>query len=238
MKIRIAYIEEPPFYWTGPREKPTGADIELAEVVLHAIGVSSIEYHLTSFAELLPGVREGCWDMNVPIFITPERAKQVTFSVPVWALGDGFLVIEGNPKALTSYEAVAERSDCRLGLVADQVQIESAKSAGVTENQMVVFKEQTAAVDALIEGKIDAFAATTVGNRVLAAKNKTLKAVALEAGKADKALMGGFSFNTNNECLMQAVNEQLRKYLGSPDHRARMKKYGITNREIDGVLAK
>ena len=34
MKVRIAYIEEPPFYWTGDDGHPTGGDIELAEVVL------------------------------------------------------------------------------------------------------------------------------------------------------------------------------------------------------------
>jgi polar amino acid transport system substrate-binding protein len=60
MKVRIAYLEEPPFYWTGEDHRATGADLELADVVLRAIGVSSIEYHLTSFEELLPGVQEGC----------------------------------------------------------------------------------------------------------------------------------------------------------------------------------
>jgi polar amino acid transport system substrate-binding protein len=40
IKLRIAYIEEPPFYWTGEGHLVKGADIELAEVVLQAIGVS------------------------------------------------------------------------------------------------------------------------------------------------------------------------------------------------------
>jgi polar amino acid transport system substrate-binding protein len=84
--------------------------------------VSSIEYHLTSFGELLRGVQTGRWDMNVPIFVTAERAQRVAFSVPVWTLGDGFVVHRGNPKALTSYEAVATRSDARLGVITAQVQ--------------------------------------------------------------------------------------------------------------------
>src|ERR1700743_1730574 len=100
MKVTIAYIEEPPFYWTGDDRRATGADIELAEVVVAAIGVSVVEHRPTSFADLLPGVRQGRWDMNVPIFVTAERARHVAFSVPVWTLGDGFLVRPGNPKAL------------------------------------------------------------------------------------------------------------------------------------------
>jgi polar amino acid transport system substrate-binding protein len=66
MKIRIAYIEEPPFYWTTEGGSVTGADIELAEAVLGVIGVTSIEYVATSFDQLLPGVQQGRWDMNVP----------------------------------------------------------------------------------------------------------------------------------------------------------------------------
>ncbi|MEN2470032.1 transporter substrate-binding domain-containing protein [Burkholderia sp. GS2Y] len=222
MKVRIAYIEEPPFDWTGDDGSVTGADIELAEVVLRAIGVTEIEYHPTSFDALLPGVQAGRWDMNVPIFVTAERAQHVAFSVPVWAIGDGFLVPAGNPKALTSYAAVAARGDARLGCVAAQVQIDSARSAGVRDDQIVVFKDQPDAVAALLAGQIDAYASTAIGNRVV-------------AGAA--APVGAFSFSRNNDALVQAVNGKLREYLGSADHRERMAKYGFTRAEIDGVVA-
>jgi polar amino acid transport system substrate-binding protein len=235
MKVKIAYIDEPPFYWTGPDGSVTGSDIELADVVLRAIGVTSIEHHLTSFEEFLPGVHEGRWDMNVPIFVTAERAEQVAFSVPVWALGDGFVVHDGNPKTLTSYGAVAERNDARLGIVTGQVQLNSAKLAGVRDDQIVMFKDQPEAVAALLAGKIDAFAGTAVGNRVVASANKELEAVAHAMSKETGAPVGAFSFNKDNTALLQAVNEQLRKYLGSADHRARMAKYGITEAEIDSV---
>ncbi len=80
MKVTIAYIEEPPFGWTEPDSTPTGADIDLADAVLRAIGVARIEHHLTSFSELLPGVEAGRWDMNVPLFVTRERANMVAFA--------------------------------------------------------------------------------------------------------------------------------------------------------------
>ena len=237
MKVRIAYLEEPPFYWTGEDHSATGADIELAEVVLRAIGVTSIEHQLTSFEELLPGVQEGRWDMNVPIFVTAERAERVAFSVPVWALGDGFLLRQGNPKALTSYGSVAARTDARLGIVAGTVQLDSAKSAGVSDGQIVAFKGQTEAIDALLAGKIDAYASTAVGSRVLASANQELEVVAHETSKDGRAPVGAFSFSKGNPELLQAVNEQLRKYLGSADHRARMAKFGLTQTELDSVSA-
>jgi polar amino acid transport system substrate-binding protein len=209
----------------------------LAEVVLRAIGVSSIEHHLTSFEELLPGVQQGRWDMNVPIFATAERSQHVAFSAPVWTLSDGFLLHRGNPKSLTSYEAVAARSDARLGVIAAQVQVEAAKAAGVSDNQMVVFKDQPEVIAALLAGKVDAFAATALGNRVLANANPELEAVTHDPGKARSAPMGAFSFSKNNTGLLAAVNKQLRHYIGSTDHRARMAKYGFTRAEIDGAVA-
>lgn len=237
MQVRIAYIEEPPFYWTGAGQRATGADIELADVVLRASGVSSIEHHLTSFEELLPGVQAGRWDMNVPIFVTASRAQHVAFSVPVWTLGDGFLLRRGNPKALTSYAAVAARTDARLGVIPAQVQIEAAKSAGVRDDQLVVFKDQPEALAALLEGKIDAFTGTALGSRALANANPQLEAIAHDIGNATSAPVGAFSFSKSNTGLLQTVNEQLRRYLGSTDHRLRMAKYGFTPTELDGVVA-
>jgi polar amino acid transport system substrate-binding protein len=236
MKIRIAYIEEPPFYWTAEDGTVTGADIELADAVLRAIGVTAIEHVPTSFNEFLPGVQQGRWDMNVPIFVTPERAQHVAFSVPVWALGDGFLVQPGNPKALTGYAALAARGDARLGVIAGQVQVNSAKAAGVGHGQLVVFKNQPEAMGALVAGEIDAFAATAIGSRAAADGNPAVEAVAHEVVQGAKVPVGAFSFAKGNHSLLQAVNEQLRRYLGTADHRTRMAKHGITRTEIDAVL--
>lgn len=238
MTVRIAYIEEPPFGWTGRNHAAIGVDIELADEVLRATGVSSIEHHLTTFEELLPGVQEGRWDMNVPLFVTAERAEHVAFSVPVWSIGDGFLLHRGNPKALTSYEAVAARSDARLGIIAGQVQFDSAKSAGVLDSQIVLFKDQPAAISALRAGQIDAYASTAVGNRVLAgsADNAAFEAFAHDRSRDGRVPVGAFSFNKSNHDLVQAVNKRLGEYLGSSDHRARMARYGLTHTEIDGVI--
>ena len=236
MKIRIAYIEEPPFYWTAEDGTVTGCDIELAHQVLRATGVTDIEHVLTSFDELLPGVSQGRWDMNVPIFITPERAQHVAFSQPVWALGDGFLVRPGNPKSLDSYAALAAHGDARLGVIAGQVQVNSARAAGIADSQIVVFKDQPEAIAAVVTGQVDAFAATALGSRVAAEGNPAVHAVAHAAGA--HAPVGGFSFAKRSVSLLLAVNDQLRRYLGSADHRARMARFGIAGTEIDPVLGK
>jgi polar amino acid transport system substrate-binding protein len=117
------------------------------------------------------------------------------------------------------------------------VQINAAKSSGVVDGQIVVFDDQPSAVAALRAGQVDAYAATAVGNRALAAAHQELEAVAHPKSPGAHLPIGAFSFNKENRDLVQAVNKQLRAYLGTADHRARMAKYGIGASEIDGVVA-
>ncbi|MFM0040790.1 MULTISPECIES: transporter substrate-binding domain-containing protein [Paraburkholderia] len=241
MKVAIAYIEEPPFGWTDAGGMATGADIDLADAVLRAIGVTQIEHNRTTFSELLSGVEAGRWDMNVPLFVTPERANLVAFSVPVWAIGDGFLVRAGNPRALDSYASLAEQHDARLGVIAGQIQHDSAKTSGIGEHQISVFADQAEAIEAVRSGEIDAYASTALGNRILADRigGSVLEAVEHQLGtngKQQKLPFGAFSFNRRNSDLRNAVNAQLRLYLGSPNHRARMARFGLTHNEINPAL--
>jgi polar amino acid transport system substrate-binding protein len=242
VKVVIAYIEEPPFGWTGADGSATGADIELADAVLRAIGVTHVEHRLTTFAELLPGVQSGRWDMNVPLFVTPERMAKVAFSVPVWAIGDGFLVRSGNPKALNSYESVARRADARLGVIVGQVQHRSAQTKGVRDAQILLFEEQAQAIAAIESGEIDAYASTALGNRIVAERIGLARVEAVThsheagAGVGGQAPVGAFSFGKGNRALVDAVNAQLRAYLGSAEHRERMARFGLSEREIDPVL--
>lgn len=242
MNVTIAYIEEPPFGWTDADGRAAGADIELADAVLRAIGVTRIEHRLTTFSELLPGVQSGRWEMNVPLFVTPERARLVAFSDPVWGIGDGFLVQAGNPKALDSYACVARRADARVGIIAGQVQHDSARASGVGDGQVVLFEQQGDAIEALLSGAIDAYASTAVGNRVIAKRigGSLVDAVEHAPASADNprtAPLGAFSFNRSNTDLLAAFNQQLRSYLGSPDHRASIARFGLTDNEIDAALA-
>lgn len=240
--VTLAYIDEPPFGWTQADGVATGADVELADTILRAIGVETIVHHATTFAELLPGVENERWDINVPLFVTAERATRVNFSVPVWAIGDGFLVRAGNPKQLSDYVSLAHRTDARLGIITGQVQHLAATQAGVSAAQITLFDEQSDAIDALRSGAIDAYASTALGNRIVAERIGTdiVNAVAHEARDAASHSIprGAFSFAKRNRALPEAFDRQLQIYLGSTDHRERMGRYGFTAAEIDPVVSR
>lgn len=239
-RVVLAYIDEPPFGKTGPDGRALGCDVDLALIVLHAIGVKKVETHLATFAELLPGVASGRWTINVPLFVTPERAASVSFSRPVWALHDGLIVPSGNPKKLASYRAIAEGHDTRLGVVTGQVQRDAAIRSGVAPVQIIEFATQHDVVEALLAGKIDAYASTAVGNRTFVRESANLGLLAVEldvsAASPEVAVpVGAFSFARSNIELRKRFDEYLAHYLGSQEHRERMASQGLSAREIDPI---
>ena len=129
--ITVAYLDEPPFF--APTADPAArlaADIELLRHVLDDLGVREVEFVLTTFAELIPGVIEGRWTMNVPMFVSAARAALIDFSRPVWVAADGFIVRSADAATLTSYEAIAADPAARLAVVVAQIQEQTALAAG------------------------------------------------------------------------------------------------------------
>lgn len=76
--VVVAYLDEPPFGVPpapgDPGARPSGCDLEVADLALARAGVRSVRYVLTDFPELIPGLVDGRWHMTTAIFVTPPRA--------------------------------------------------------------------------------------------------------------------------------------------------------------------
>ena len=236
MTVVFAYLDEPPF--CAPRaDGPVGCDVEVAFSVLRAIGVERIETRLVTFAELLPGVAGGTWHINTPLFITEERARLVDFSRPVWSLADGLMVQAGNPKRLTSYLALAAHADARLVVVADQVQEQRARGAGLPPARVLRVATQPQAVAAVQDGRADAYASVAMAHRGFLRTAPDARLAVVDFGaEGGAAAEGAYSFAKSNAELRRAFDGALQRFLGSPEHRAIMRRYDFTDTDIDRVL--
>jgi polar amino acid transport system substrate-binding protein len=239
-KVVFAYIEEPPFAATV-NGQPSGSDIDVARAILSRMGIRDVEVRKVEFPDLLPGVATNKWTMNTALFVTPDRAKVVTFSNPIWALVDGMIVRAGNPKRITSYKSIAA-SDARLGVVKETVQVAAAEAAGIPADRIVGFDSQDAVVAAMKSGQVDAYSNTALGQRgFLAAMKDPALTLAepfeppMENGRAC-AGFGAFSFNKNNVAFIERFNGELAKYLGTAEHRTLLGKYGFSAEEITPAL--
>jgi len=235
MSVIFAYLDEPPFCAPGAAGA-IGCDVEVAFAVLKAIGIDRVETRLVTFAELLPGVASGRWHINTPLFVTEERARLVEFSQPVWSLADGLMVKAGNPKNITSYRALAEHADARLVVVADQVQEQRALSAGLDPARVLRVATQPEAVAAVLQGQADAYASVAMAHRgsLRAAPDARLEVVDFGAD-GGAAAEGAYSFAKPNADLRLAFDRELGRYLGSPGHRAIMRRYHFADADIDRV---
>jgi polar amino acid transport system substrate-binding protein len=234
--IIFAYLDEPPFC-APATDGPVGCDVAVAFAVLRAIGIERIETKLVTFAELLPGVASGAWQINTPLFITAARARLVEFSRPVWSLADGLMVQAGNPKRLTSYGAVAAHNDARLVVVADQVQEQRALAAGLDPARVLRVATQPEAVAAVQEGRADAYASVAMAHRGFLRAAPDARLAVVDFGAYGGAVAeGAYSFSKTNADLKRAFDTALGQFLGSPAHRAIMRRYEFTDVDVDRAL--
>lgn len=229
--VVFAYIEEPPFVSDRGSDWPGGCDAEVAAAVLRIMGVSGAEHKLVTFQELLPGVLEGRWTFNTPLFMTEERAIAVRFSHPVWGLPDGLLVRQQDQKVYRTYEDVAKDGDAYLGVVQGQVQAETAIKAGIPESRIIAFKTPEEVIIALQSGRVVAYASVAVAHRQ-AVELSHSSLVLSDLGKKrhkDRAghtpALGAFSFSKRNQKFAEQFDAALDLFLGSNEHIQMMAQY-------------
>ena len=95
------------------------------------------------------------------MYVTPARCEQIDFSEPTYCIGEAFIVKEGNPLDLHSYEDVAQHSTARLGVVAGTVELGYARSMGIPEDRVSIFPDAASAVEGLQADRMDAYAGTS-----------------------------------------------------------------------------
>jgi polar amino acid transport system substrate-binding protein len=238
-RVVVAYLDEPPFFAPLPDSDPVGCDIELVTTVLTDLDVGDVEFVLTTFEEMIPGLRSGRWTVNSPMFVTVHRATLVDFSVPVWAIGDGFIVRRDDLRDFSSYESIADDGTIVLAVVADQVQHDTAVTAGVPLERIVVFATQAEAARAVIAGGADASASTAPGNFAYlqrADDHRLTSVVDRGDARQHNAAVGAFSFDKATPEFSSAFNTALRSYLGSEHHLDMMSRYGFGESDLAPVL--
>lgn len=241
-KVVLAYIEEPPFARTADDGTPTGCDVIVGLNVLKSLGIKQIETRLVTFPELIPGLVDQQWTLNVPIFITADRGKLIRYSRPVWALSDGFLVRTGMFSTLNSYEAVAHDDAARLGVVKGQVQHQTALDAGIPADRIRIFETQDEVIAALLDEQVDLFTCTAMGHRAYIQQQEDDRLAVIDLigpnGEPIKPELGAYSFAKPNTEFANAFDQALERYIGSAEHRKIMIEHGFTDDEIDRLMTK
>jgi polar amino acid transport system substrate-binding protein len=240
--VRIGYANEAPYgYLDSTTGRITGEAPEIARVILKRLGATQIEPVVTEFGSLIPGLKAGRFDVIAAgMYITPQRAQEIDFSNPTYAIGEAFLVAAGNPLDLHSFENVAGHQDARIGVMGGSVEHGHAQATGVPTDRIVIFPDYPSAVEGLKTGRVDAVAAT-----VLTANDLLQKAGDTHIERASPFTdpvvdgepaqgYGAFGFRKGDDPLREAFNRRLAEFLGTDEHLELVRPFGFTEETLPG----
>jgi polar amino acid transport system substrate-binding protein len=234
-EITIGIANEAPYGYVTPEGELTGEAPEIAKHILAEMGIENVEAVVTEFGSLIPGLNAGRFDMVAAgMFITPQRCEQVAFSEPTYGIGQAFLVAEGNPESLTTYDDIKASSDAMLAVMAGAIERTYARDADVPDDQVMVVPDTAAGTAAVQAGRADAFALTSLSIRRLADGAEGVEmagAFSEVAGQSVKG-HGGFAFRPDDQAFLDAFNAELAEFIGTEEHLALVAPFGWTKDEL------
>ncbi|AEJ11296.1 MULTISPECIES: ectoine/hydroxyectoine ABC transporter substrate-binding protein EhuB [Pseudomonas] len=238
-RIRIGYANETPFAFTETDGRVTGESPEIAKIIFEKMGIKQVDGVLTEWGSLIPGLRAGRFDVIAAgMYITPARCKQVIFTDPQYALPDTLLVAQGNPKNLHSYADIARSPDVKLAIMAGTVNLAYARDSGITDAQILQVPDTTAQLQAVRAGRADAAVGTQLTMKGLAKKGGD-KVEAISDFTDDPAHTGygALAFRPEDKALRDAVNAEMKKWLGSEEHLKTVAPFGFDRSNVTDKTA-
>jgi polar amino acid transport system substrate-binding protein len=154
--INIGVLTElPPYGILNAQQQPDGYDIDVAKLLGKYLGVKVNLVQLTS-PNRIPFLVTNKVDLIVATFgITPERAKQVLFSIPYSAIDNVVFA----PKS-ANIKSIADLKGKRVGVPRGTVQDVILTQALGSDAKISRFDDDPSTYQALLTGQVDAIAET------------------------------------------------------------------------------
>jgi len=154
--IRIGFSNEVPWAYPGENDQPKGFVNAYTLAVLDKMGHDNVEAVVTDWGGLIPGLKAGRFDIITGgMYIIASRCENVAFSEPIGEFGDAFIVPEGNPKGIETYQDIKEK-DAIFVTGAGYNTVEAAKKEGVPDANVMQVPGPTEILAAVRSGRADA----------------------------------------------------------------------------------
>ncbi|AYG66070.1 ectoine/hydroxyectoine ABC transporter substrate-binding protein EhuB [Rhizobium sp. CCGE531] len=219
-KITIGIHNQAPWGYVDKDGEVTGVGPDMIKAVLGPLGVKKVDFVAMDWDALIPSLMSKRIDVVASgMAVTEERCKQVVFSNPDLVIGDGVMVLAGNPHNIHSYDDVAKNPDLIMGGGRGSSNTENAIKAGIPKDRMIMFQDTQSSVAALLAGRIQAdtesmgTAINTVNDPKLKGKLELAQpftGLVLENGK-QAANYAAIAFRPEDTKLRDLYNESLEK---------------------------
>ncbi|WP_425833353.1 ectoine/hydroxyectoine ABC transporter substrate-binding protein EhuB [Streptomyces fractus] len=233
-EVKIGVAGEVPFGYIDENGEVTGEAPAIAKVIFPRLGVPKVKAVPTQFSALIPGLTQAQqFDVvSAGMYINPDRCAQVLFSDPDYLMPDSFIVRKGNPHGIKTYKEIAAKK-LKFATGTAYAEIDTAKAYGIKD--MLILPDQVAGLDAVRQGRVDAFAGTAVTvRRVIKGKSGVEGVAPFQPYVDGKPVYGagGFAFRKSEKNLRDAFNKELHKLKDSGELLRIMAPFGFTKEEM------
>ena len=154
--------------------------------------------------------------------ITPERAKQVNFTLPYWVIKQVLVTKKGSPLTVENILNGKKILGVQQGTPEAKWLKEQAAAKGFNF-ELKYYNSSPLAVEDLLNGRIDAAAMNDAPARDAASKKEVQILGTFGMEQEDF----GYALRKDDKELLDKVNASLKKLMASPDWEALKKKYEL-----------
>ena len=233
--VRLGFANEVPWAYPGEGNEPLGFANAHTLGVLDEMGIENIEPVVTEWGGLIPGLMADRFDIITGgMYIIGSRCENIDFSEPMGRFGDAFIVPEGNPKGIQTYQDIKEQ-DAVMVTGAGYNTIEAAKQEGVPEENIMTVPGPTEILAAVRAGRADAGAVTFFTAQNLAEESGGAVEVT-DPGALPEWTYNwvGIGFRPDDDAFREAFNEAQAAYLGSEQMLEDVAPYNYTEAQLPG----
>ncbi|WP_439366095.1 transporter substrate-binding domain-containing protein [Bradyrhizobium sp. DASA03005] len=176
---------------------------------------------MTEWASLIPGLKARRFDVVVPMFILPNRCREVAFSNPISKTGAAMLVKNGNPKQIQSYEDAAKNKGVIVAVMSGAAEQGCARKAGVPDDRILPLQDPRVLLSAVKSGRAD----VPLFRQDQPSPWPKKAAATWRRRSRSTRPPGAISYSSppfrkQDEALLKAFNKALSEFVGSAEHKA------------------
>ncbi|GAA1455406.1 transporter substrate-binding domain-containing protein [Nesterenkonia lacusekhoensis] len=227
-ELTIALFGEEPYSWIDEETgEPTGATIAVAEEIFeNRLGYDITIEEEPDWDNLIPGLAAGHWDVvSAGMSITEDRCAEAAFGEPELVYTTAFLVEEGNPTDIETFE---DLQDAGLDVVA----LSGAVESGWMEEEGIDHETVGSAddgIDFVEGGRADVFALTAISLETMAGDMEGLE---VTDSFAHELSVGAHAFLPDDEDLIEEFNAELDELMESGEYLGLVEEFGFTEDEM------
>lgn len=241
--LKVGYILEPPYIYNGVGGKLTGMQYEITQALAAGMGIQKVVWVPSDSATLFSDLQAGKFDAIASgLLIDSLSGRQVDFSEPVFHVSQALLVKRGNPLNLHSYMDVEKNGQARVAVLRGAAEDQLFKELGIPASRLIGVPDAGTGLSMVEMGAADALALPKSTVRMLLMRQAlggTELAEPIEQTPQPDGNLGGYAgtaFRKSDGALRDAWNEQIARFVGSPQYIFIIKKYGFNEADLPGKV--